>query len=159
MEISLRTLSIGITISFSLLAFSATAQTPTFTAASVTNAASMVSGHIAPGMLAAITGSNLGDPTFFRNCTSSNPVPTTCSGISVLVNGVAAPVLSTSTGQVTFQVPFSVSGSSATIQVTSTLSGSTLSSALVTVPVAPTAPGLYTATATGTGTGYYYDGS
>lgn len=153
----MRTSLIGITISFSVLAFSAAAQTPAFTAASVLNAASMASGHIAPGMVAAITGSNLGDPVFFRNCSNSVPVPTTCFGISVLVNGAAAPVLNDAAGQVTFQVPFNLSGSTATIQVTSNLSGSTMSSAVVTVPVAAVAPGLFTAHGTGSGTGYYYD--
>jgi uncharacterized protein (TIGR03437 family) len=153
----LRTLLIGITISFSLLAFSAEAQAPSFTAASVVNAASTAAGPIAPGMVVDITGSNLGDPTFFRNCTSSVPVPTTCFGISVLVNGTAAPVLYNSASEVTFQAPFNIGGSTATVQVTSNLSGSLLHSAVVTVPVAPTAPGLFSANGTGSGTGYYFD--
>ena len=152
----MRTL-IGITISFSLFAFSAEAQTPSFTAASVVNAASTAAGPIAPGMVVDITGSNLGDPTFFRNCTSSVPVPTSCFGISVLVNGTAAPVLYNSASEVTFQAPFSIGGSTATVQVTSNLSGSVLQSAVVTVPVAPTAPGLFSENGTGSGTGYYFD--
>ena len=151
----MRTSLIGITVSFSFWAFSAAAQTPTFTAASVANAASMVAGPIAPGMLVNITGSNLGDPSFFRNCASSTPIPTTCSGISVLVNGTPAPVLYNSASQVTFQAPFNIGGSTATIQLTSTLSGHTIPSSMVTVPVAPTAPGLYTTNGAGTGLGYY----
>jgi hypothetical protein len=83
--------TIGITISFAVLALSAQAQTPTFTAASVKNAASMVSGPIAPGMVVAITGSNLGDPNFPGNCMNVTPVPATCNAVSVLVNGAAAP--------------------------------------------------------------------
>ena len=156
MEQKLRKSFIGITISFSLLALSAQAQTPTFTAATVLNAASMVSGPIAPGMVVAITGSNLGDTFATHNCSSTNPVPITCVGTSVLVNGAAAPVLTSGATEVTFQVPFNLSGSTTTIQVTSNLSGSTLSSATVTVPVAPTAPGLFSNAA---GTGYYYDTS
>jgi uncharacterized protein (TIGR03437 family) len=159
MEQKLRTSLIGITISFSLLTLTAQAQTPTFTQASVVNAASLVSGPIAPGMVAAIMGSNLGDPVFFGNCMNVTPPLPTCSAVSVLVNGVAAPKIFDSASEVTFQVPFNIGGSTATIQVTSTLSGKSLSSSVVTVPVAPTAPGLFTGNGTGSGTGYYYDSS
>lgn len=157
----MRTSRIGITItiSLSLLALSAQAQTPTFTAASVLNAASMASGPIAPGMVAAITGSNLGDATFGGNCMNVTPLPATCNAVSVLVNGAPAPKLFDSASEVTFQVPSNISGSTATIQVTLTLSGHSLSSAVVTVPVAPTAPGLFSVTGLGTGTGYYLDTS
>ena len=155
MEYPLRTSLIGITISCSLFAYSAAAQAPSFTAASVVNAASQVSGPIAPGMVANITGSNLGPASFNPSCANQNPVPTTCVGVSVLVNGAAAPVMFGSATEITFQVPFNVGGSTATIQVTSNSSGSTLSSAVVTVPVAATAPGLFTAN----GNGYYYDAS
>jgi uncharacterized protein (TIGR03437 family) len=61
--------------------------------------------------------------------------------------------------ELTFQAPFSLSGSTATVQVTSTLSGQSLSSAVITVPVAATNPGLFSAGGTGSGTGYYFDGS
>jgi uncharacterized protein (TIGR03437 family) len=159
MEQKLRTSLIGITISFSLLTLTAQAQTPTFTAASVVNAASRVSGSIAPGMVAAIMGSNLGDPVFYGNCMNVTPPLPTCSAVTVLVNGAAAPKIFDSASEVTFQVPFTISGSTATIQVTSTLSGQSLSSAVVTVPVAAVAPGLFSANGTGSGTGYYYDSS
>jgi len=146
----------GITISFSLFAFSAQAQAPSFTAASVVNAASMVAGAIAPGMVVNITGTNLGDPTFFRSCTSSYPITTTCFGISVLVNGTPAPVFNNSSTRLVFQAPFGLTGASATIQVTSNLSGSTLSSPVVTVPLAVAAPGMFTTNSLGTGTAYYF---
>ncbi len=159
MEQTLRKSIIGITILFSFLAFSAQAQTPTFTAAGVVNAASMVSGPLAPGMVAAITGSNLGDATFGGNCMNVTPPPGTCKAVTVLVNGSPVPKLFDSASEVTFQVPFNVTGSTATVQVTSTLSGPSLSSAIVTVPVAPVAPGLFTEFGAGTGTGYYLDTS
>jgi uncharacterized protein (TIGR03437 family) len=156
MEYPLRLSPIGITIFSCLLAFSAQAQTPTFTASSVVNDASMASGPIAPGMVANITGQNLGSATLPGNCTTT-PLPYTCSAVSVLVNGSAAPLLYDSAALLKFQVPFTLTGSSATIQVTSTLSGSKQSSAAVTVPVAPAAPALYTASTSGSGTAYYYD--
>ena len=130
-------------------------QTPTFTSAGVLNAASMTGGTIAPGMLTVITGSNLGSANFF-NCANALPLPTTCNKVQVLVNGVAAPVAYESASAVSFQVPFNVSGS-ATIQVTSSLSGTALSSPVVAVPVAATVPGLYSISGTGAGTGYYFD--
>ena len=151
--------TIGITISFAVLALSAQAQTPTFTAASVKNAASMLAGPIAPGMVVAITGSDLGDPNFPGNCMNVTPVPATCNAVSVLVNGAAAPKIYDSAGVLTFQAPFDLSGSTATVQVTSKLSGQSLSSAAITVPVAAVNPGLYSQGGTGSGTGYYFDGS
>lgn len=137
----LRTSLIGLTISLSVLALSAQAQSPTFTAAGVVNAATMAAGSLSPGERVVINGTNLGDPSFFRNCALSYPVTTTCFGVQVLVNGTAAPVINTSATQLTFQVPYAVTGSNATVQVTSNLSGSTLSSGVVTIPVAPTSPG------------------
>jgi uncharacterized protein (TIGR03437 family) len=149
----LRTSLIGITILSSVFAFSAVAQTPTIT--SVANAASLATGSVAPGMVAVVNGSNLGE-TPGKGCTATYPVPTICNGASVLVNGRATPVSWAAANTVTFQVPFETTGSTATVQVTSQASGATLSSAVVTVPVAPVVPGLYTAAGTGSGLGYYY---
>jgi uncharacterized protein (TIGR03437 family) len=119
----------------------------------------MAAGPIAPGMVVAITGSDLGDPNFPGNCMNVTPVPATCKAVTVLVNGAAAPKIYDSASVVTFQAPFSLSGSTATVQVTSTLSGQSLSSAVITVPVAATNPGLFSAGGTGSGTGYYLDTS
>jgi uncharacterized protein (TIGR03437 family) len=119
----------------------------------------MLAGPIAPGMVVAITGSNLGDPNFPGNCMNVTPVPATCNAVSVLVNGAAAPKIYDSAGVLTFQAPFDLSGSTATVQVTSKLSGQSLSSAAITVPVAAVNPGLYSQGGTGSGTGYYFDGS
>jgi uncharacterized protein (TIGR03437 family) len=110
-------------------------------------------------MVVAITGSNLGDPNFPGNCLNVTPVPATCNAVSVLVNGAAAPKIYDSASVLTFQAPFSLSGSTATVQVTSKLSGQSLSSAVITVPVAAVNPGLFSAGGTGSGTGYYFDGS
>jgi uncharacterized protein (TIGR03437 family) len=155
----LRTSLIGITISSFIFAVSAQAQAPSFTAASVVNAASMVSGAIAPGMEVDINGTNFGVPNFPKSCGSAVPVPTSCSSVSVLLNGTAVPVIFVSSTEVVFQVPFTLTGATATLQVTSGVSGSTLSSAVVSVPVAPVAPGLFTQNSSGSGTGYYYDSS
>ncbi len=152
MEQSLRNTLTSLTVLLFGCVLAAQAQSPAFTSAGVLNAASMTGGTIAPGMLTVITGSNLGSANFF-NCANALPLPTTCNKVQVLVNGQAAPVAYESATAVSFQVPFNVTGS-ATIQVTSSLSGTTLSSPVVAVPVAATVPGLYS---TGTGTGYYFD--
>jgi len=151
----LRTSLIGLTILSSLCPFPAGAQTPTIS--SVANAASMVTGAIAPGMVAVVNGANLG-ATPGKGCTASYPVPTTCNSATVLVNGKATPVSWAAPNTVTFQVPFAITGNTATVQVTSSQSGAPLTSAALTVPVAPIVPGLYTTTGTGTGLGYYYVG-
>src|SRR3954452_16331928 len=93
MEFPLRTSLIGLAISVAFLTSSVQAQTPSFTAAGVVNAASGAASSLAPGMLAQISGSNLGDLLFPRNCGLTFPVTTNCGGTSVLVNGTAAPVV------------------------------------------------------------------
>jgi uncharacterized protein (TIGR03437 family) len=110
-------------------------------------------------MVVAITGSNLGDATFGGNCLGQPPVPATCTAVSVLVNGSPVPKIFDSANEVTFEAPFNLSGTTATVQVTSTLSGRSLSSSAVTVPVAAVDPGLFSAGGTGSGTGYYLDSS
>src|ERR1039458_3631358 len=155
MERSVRNTLTSLTVLLLGCVLTAQAQTPAFTSAGVLNAASLAGGAIAPGMLAAITGSNLGSANFF-NCANTPPLPTSCNGVQVLVNGQAAPVAYESASEISFQVPFNVSGS-ATIQVTHTVSGTTLFSAIVAVPVTATVPGLYSISGAGTGTGYYYD--
>jgi uncharacterized protein (TIGR03437 family) len=121
-------------------AMSAIAQTPAIT--TVVNGASVASGAIAPREAVAVFGTNIGPTTLIA--ANAAPYPTALGGYSVLVNGKAAPLFYVSAGQVNFQAPVDLSGASATIQVTGQVNGQTLQSAVMTVPVAPTAPGLYT---------------
>lgn len=91
---------------------------PTFTAGSITNAASFQTGSIAPGEIVTIFGSNLGP----ANLTSFYMIDTTdisksISGTRVLFNGIPAPMIYASTGQLSAVVPYSLAGSSvATVQ-------------------------------------------
>jgi uncharacterized protein (TIGR03437 family) len=144
-------------ISLFLFSLRAQAQAPSFTANGVLNFASMTPGPLAPGMVAAIVGSNLGAPNFPGNCLTTSPTPATCTEVSVLINGAAAPKIYDSATEVTFQVPFNITGTTATVQVTSTVNGALQSSPTVTVPVATVAPGLFTASGAGSGTGDYVD--
>src|ERR1022692_4469002 len=156
MERSVRNTLASLTVLLFGCVLTAQGQTPVFTSSGVWNAATQAAGPIAPGMLAFINGSNLG-ASRLTDCAVTTPVPTTCNGVQVLVNGQLAPVLNTVSSELEFQVPFNVSGNSATLQVKATTNGTTLQSAIVTVSVAATAPGLYSASGTGSGTGYYYD--
>lgn len=126
----------------------AQAQTPAIT--SVLNSGTVLSGPIAPGSNVTITGSNLGDTTAL-SCGSGGanpvPVPTVCGGVSVLVNGTAAPIRTEQAQQIVFLAPNELTGATATLQVTRLSgSGSAVSSGVVNITVAPTAPGIFTST-------------
>jgi uncharacterized protein (TIGR03437 family) len=97
-------------------------------------------GSVAPGEIIAISGTALG--TGFANASMQNT--------TVTFDGVAAPLLSVTTTQITAIVPFEVNSKTSTqVQVTT---GSLMSPPVV-VPVVPAAPGIYTLAGTGTGQG------
>jgi uncharacterized protein (TIGR03437 family) len=85
---------------------------PRFTSAGVVNAASFAQG-LAPGSLATIFAAGLLDGPGIV-AASTLPLPSALSGVSVTVNGVAAPLLAVAYQnggeQVNFQVPFEISG-------------------------------------------------
>ena len=90
---------------------------------------------ISPGALASIFG-----PSFAsENLGASLPLPTTLGGVSVSVNGKAAPILYVTPTQVNFQVPWETAVGSASVTVS--VSGRTSSAASVAVLTA--APGLF----------------
>jgi len=119
---------------------SLTTSAPSFTAAGVANGASFMGGSVAPGEIVAISGTALG--AGFANASMQNT--------TVTFDGVAAPLLSVTTTQITAIVPFEANSKTSTqVQVTT---GSLVSPAVV-VPVMPAAPGIYTLAGTGTGQG------
>ena len=77
------------------------------------------------------------------------PLPTTLGGVSVTVNGVAAPLLFVSGGQINLQVPFGASGSSAAIVVNNNGTASNE----VSVPLAASSPGIFSVDGSGFGPG------
>ena len=77
------------------------------------------------------------------------PLPTNLGGVSVTVNGVPAPLLFVSGGQINLQVPFGASGSSATIVVNNNGTASNE----VSVPLAASSPGIFSVDGTGFGPG------
>jgi adhesin/invasin len=106
----------------------------------VVNAASSAR-RISPGALATVYGTGFGTAT----AQPPAPLPTSVGGISVLVNGAAAPILYLSPGQVNFQVPWGTQPGDANITVSV---GGGVSNA-VTVPVVTAGPGLFYDAASG----------
>ncbi len=106
--------------------------------AGVVNAASFApTPHpISPGAIVSLFGSGLSSTTAQAQ---SLPLQTSLGGVTVNVNGRAAVFFSVAPGQVNIQVPFEVSGNTATLELRNA-SGSSQ----VTVPVlSPTSPGIF----------------
>ncbi len=108
------------------------AQPGALTAAGLVNAATYLSGAVAPGEIIAIFGAGYAAP------------------MRVLFDGVAAPVLYVTERQVGAVVPFGVAGKSV-VRVQLEQAGRMSNS--ITVNVAAAAPGLFTAAASGRGSG------
>ena len=113
----------------------------------VTNAATNLSGAVAPGELVVIYGSGLGPSSTTLFALNDGQVAAQLAGTRVLFNGIAAPVIYTSATQVGAVVPYGVSGNSARV----TVQYQGLSTAPVSVPVTATAPGVFTFDRTGRG--------
>jgi uncharacterized protein (TIGR03437 family) len=113
----------------------------------VTNAASFAppGNPISPGQFVALFGSGLAKSAQV----ATPPYPASLNGVSVTINGKAAPIYFVSAGQINVLVPFATAGPTATIVVNN---GGTNSNP-VTVPVAATAPGVYTLDSSGLGSG------
>jgi uncharacterized protein (TIGR03437 family) len=115
---------------------------PRIAVSGVVNAASFAPGLVAGSLATVFAAGVLDDPGAVSAATL--PLPASLSGVSITVNGVAAPILAVSNKngieQVNFQVPFEAAGR-ATVPVVITRSG--FSSAPVDVPVVNSQPGLY----------------
>jgi uncharacterized protein (TIGR03437 family) len=111
--------------------------TPSIASGGVVNAASFKA-QLSPGALATVFGSSFtGDG--IEAAASAFPLSSSLGGVSVLVNGVPAPVLYSSSGQINFQVPWETKTGSATVAV----SVNGYASSTVNVTVEAAAPGLF----------------
>jgi uncharacterized protein (TIGR03437 family) len=116
--------------------------------AAVSNAASNLSGSISPGEIVVIFGTGLGPTKLTAASVGSDGLfDPQLAGTTVQFNGTPSPMIYTSATQVAAVVPYSISGSAA--QVTVTYQGQT--SSALSVPVASSAPGVFTLNSTGTG--------
>ncbi|MBI3472495.1 MAG: cadherin-like domain-containing protein, partial [Candidatus Solibacter usitatus] len=121
---------------------------PVLTAQGVTNAASFEPG-LAPGLLTTIFGSGMGPAVLAPGrFLSGGFMRKELASTRVLFNGVAAPLVYVSGGLLTAVAPYSLAGST---QASVVIEYAGIRSAPVTVPVAPVAPGVFTANATGKG--------
>ena len=124
---------------------------PALTAGNVANAASYVSGQVAPGEIVGLFGTALGPPSpAFLSLTNPRLVANSLAGVRVLFDGLPAPVLYASASQVNAVVPFSVAGHTSTQLQVEYLGATTAS---ITLPVSATAPGIFTLDASGKGQG------
>ncbi len=123
---------------------------PTVFNGGVINGASFIPGQsVAPGSLVAIYGSNLSSATVPGDTV---PLSDTINNTSVTFNGIPAPLLFVSSGQINAQMPWETmnpNANSATVNVVVTNGGQ--QSQPVAVQLVPIAPGIYSIP---TGAGY-----
>jgi uncharacterized protein (TIGR03437 family) len=110
--------------------------TPAIAGGGVFNAASFAA-HVSPGALATLFGSNFTGSGL--DAIAPLPLQSSLGGVSVEVNGVAAPVLYASSNQINFQIPWETKAGSATILV----STNGLKSSQVNITVQAAAPGVF----------------
>jgi uncharacterized protein (TIGR03437 family) len=122
---------------------------PVFTAEGVAHGATATSGAVSPGQIVVIYGQRLGPANLVTlQLTGTGLVSTTLGGTRVFFDGVAAPMIYSSAGQISCVVPFGVSGRAST-QVQVTYSG--VASDTIALPVANVRPGLFSTDFTGRG--------
>jgi uncharacterized protein (TIGR03437 family) len=117
--------------------------------AKVLNAAGYQEGGIAPGELVTLFGSGLA-PAGLAGLAldDAGSVATALNGVEVRFNGISAPMVFTTPGQLAAAVPYELNGAStAAVQVV----WDGQASNTVQVPVVATVPGIFTADASGTG--------
>jgi uncharacterized protein (TIGR03437 family) len=115
----------------------------------IVNGATNQPGPIAPGEIVVLYGSGLGP----QQLTVPDPdtvghVPSSVGGTQVSFNGIPAPVIYTSSTQVSVVVPYGVSSGGAEINVSN---AATQSFASALVPVTGSSPGIFTANSSGRG--------
>lgn len=113
----------------------------------VFNAASYAppGGPVSPGGFVALFGTGLASTPQ----TASIPFPNVLGQTMLTVNGIPAPIYAVTPGQINAVVPYEVTGTSATFLAT--INGSQTNP--VTLPLEPTAPGVFSLSANGLGDG------
>ncbi len=104
----------------------------------ILNSAGNGAGAVAPGSIVSVYGTNLATAA---EAASQNPLPTVLGDTRILINGLPAPLLSASPGQINAQIPYETLGGIATVVA---LRG-TSQSAPAALKVQETAPGIFVA--------------
>jgi uncharacterized protein (TIGR03437 family) len=116
--------------------------------AAVANAASNVSGPVAPGEIVVLTGSRLGPPQLTSASVGGDGLyDTQLASVSVRFSGIPARMIYASATQVAAIVPYEIGAPSVEV----TVSNGELTSVPMTVPVSASAPGIFTLDSTGRG--------
>ncbi len=125
-----------------LLVHAAFAQAPVIADAGVLNGASYIRGQpVAPGSIVSIFGSNLASGSAQA---TSLPLPTKLGGVSVIIGGIAAPLLFVSSTQINAQVPYAaLAAGSVLIFADAIVTRDTVVSAPLQIQVAAAAPGIF----------------
>jgi uncharacterized protein (TIGR03437 family) len=105
---------------------------------------------LAPGSFVSIFSTATQDLAQSSNSAVAIPLPTTLSGISVMVNNRFAPLFFAGPGQINALIPFETAGNSASITV---FAGPNGGGNTVNVPLSPTAPGIFALNQAGSGQG------
>jgi uncharacterized protein (TIGR03437 family) len=121
---------------------------------SVVNSASLQP-LLSPGAMVSIFGSHLTGPALSTNYDLTASYPTSVAGTSVTFNGVAAPLLYISPGQINAIVPFAVAGQTSVKVVVVRSFGQIqgFTSDPFTAPLQDTSPAIFTSGQNGTGQG------
>jgi uncharacterized protein (TIGR03437 family) len=117
------------------------------TISAVYDAAAEAPVPLSPGKMVVIYGTALGPATLALSTPTNGRIGTDLGGTKVSFNGIAAPLVYTSASQVLAIVPYGVTGKTA--QVVVSYGGD--ASPAVSLPLAASAPAIFTANATGAG--------
>jgi len=128
--------------------FNPAAPPPPPVMSAVLNAASLAPGPLAPGEIVTVLGTGVGSAPTGLQIGPDGKLATTLNGVQLLIDGAAAPLLYVSPDQLNAIVPFAAATSgNATIQVIS----NGQQAASWDVPLAPSAPSVFTIPASGVG--------
>ncbi|HEY7391633.1 MAG TPA: hypothetical protein VH640_24170 [Bryobacteraceae bacterium] len=120
----------------------------------VVNGASFLSGPVSPGEVITLFGANLGPAgqTFTAQLDSLGKLATQLGGVQAFINGFPAPMIYVSATQVSAVVPYEIAANPRA-NIWLTYQGQT--SNIVTLPIAATAPGIFTQNSSGSGAAGY----
>jgi uncharacterized protein (TIGR03437 family) len=124
---------------------------PQISTAGLLNAASFLPGPIAPGEIVTLFGQGIGPSELVTlEVAPDGTVSKSLGGVRVLFDGVEAPMIFVSSGQLSAVAPYQIAGRTST-RVELEYQGAR--SNAVTAPVAAASPGIFTAAASGMGQG------
>jgi uncharacterized protein (TIGR03437 family) len=139
----------GASIAYVLTPVPLVGNNPLFVSSGMVDGASTQPGAVTPGKIVVLYGSRIGTPALTMGTVGADGrVSSTLANTQVLFDGVPAPLLYSSAGQVAAVVPYEVDGKLGTqVQV----KNGNLTSDTVALPVKPVAPSIFSVDLSGTG--------